>query len=280
LEQLKEGCNGRDGPSVFDEITEGKQKVKVLRDRDVLAACHDVVVGPMHSYMFNESKKIQHGELTSEESNELFRLCREHGIAYHYYPPTGMSNHSNFIKVAQYGSEDWDHVWQGLEFNAPEVIRIIRKLHGNGDKAVKAGEKDKRNSIHFDGGFTCASYNHLDTPEEAPTITSFPKMNNEPKEGNPPEYGWLYEHVADVDGRRGNPTMPPERLMWIATQSARFNPGHDNQCTIPGVYLESPYYVYVPPPEYQPGGPDAIDKNKEEVNAYMRKAFSHFILRR
>ncbi len=85
-----------------------------------------------------------------------------------------------------------------------------------------------------------------------------------------------YEHVADVDGRRGNPTVPPERLMWIATQSSRFDPA-DRQCTIPGMYLESPYYVYVPPPEYQPGGPDAIDKNKEEVNAYMRKAFSQVI---
>ena len=86
-----------------------------------------------------------------------------------------------------------------------------------------------------------------------------------------------YEHVADVDGRRGNPTVPPERLMWIATQSTRFNAEHDNQCTIPGVYLESPYYVYVPPPEYQPDGPDAIDKNKEQVNAYMRKAFGQVV---
>jgi beta-carotene ketolase (CrtO type) len=85
-----------------------------------------------------------------------------------------------------------------------------------------------------------------------------------------------FEHVADVDGRRGDPTMPPERLMWIATQSARFRNG-DPQCTIPGVYLESPYYVYVPPPEYVPDGPDALDKKKEEINAYMRKAFSQVI---
>jgi phytoene dehydrogenase-like protein len=85
-----------------------------------------------------------------------------------------------------------------------------------------------------------------------------------------------YEHVADVDGRRGSPTMPPERLMWIATQSNRFHET-DSQCMIPGLHLESPYYVYVPPPEYHPEGPDAIDKNKEQVNAYMREAFSQVI---
>ncbi|MCK4965249.1 MAG: GMC family oxidoreductase N-terminal domain-containing protein, partial [Dehalococcoidia bacterium] len=85
-----------------------------------------------------------------------------------------------------------------------------------------------------------------------------------------------FEHVADVDGRRGDPTVPPERLMWIATQSKRFRET-DSQCTIPGVYLESPYYVYVPPPEYVPDGPDALDKKKEEINAYMRKAFSQVI---
>ncbi len=108
---------------------------------------------------------------------------------------------------------------------------------------------------------------------------------NAPGCEGPGEYGGPYpcdsreiyfEHVADVDGRRGDPTMPPEKLMWIATQSARFRNG-DPQCTIPGVYLESPYYVYVPPPEYVPDGPDALDKKKEEINAYMRKAFSQVI---
>ncbi|MFO8101701.1 MAG: NAD(P)-binding protein [Dehalococcoidia bacterium] len=95
-----------------------------------------------------------------------------------------------------------------------------------------------------------------------------------------------YEHVADVDGRKGAPTVPPERLMWLATQSDRFS-GTDPQCSVPGWYLESPYYVLVPPPEYeqedpwstrkedfQQGRPGTVDEKKEEINAYMRKAFS------
>jgi beta-carotene ketolase (CrtO type) len=85
-----------------------------------------------------------------------------------------------------------------------------------------------------------------------------------------------YAHVADVDGRRGEPTVPPEKLMWIGTPSMRFDPT-DPQCTIPGRYVASPYYVYVPPPEYVPEGPDALDKKKEEINAYMRKAFSQVV---
>lgn len=82
-----------------------------------------------------------------------------------------------------------------------------------------------------------------------------------------------YEHVADVDGRKGAPSVPPERLLWLATQSKRFSQD-EPQCTVPGWYLESPYYVLVPPPEYEQGGPGTIDKKKEEINAYMRKAFS------
>ena len=198
LEQPKEGCTGSEESSIFTERTVQGEAITFFTDQNTLAACHDVVVGPLYSYMFNESRDAAHGELTQEEANDLFQLCRQHGIKYDYYPPTGMSSDSNFIKVAHHGSDDWNHVWQGLQFNAPEVIRIIRKLHDQGDKAIKAGSDDKRNSIHFDGGFTCASYNYQDSPEEAPTIASFPVMNNEPKEGNPPEYGWLYEHVADV----------------------------------------------------------------------------------
>jgi phytoene dehydrogenase-like protein len=85
-----------------------------------------------------------------------------------------------------------------------------------------------------------------------------------------------YEHAADVDGRKGRPTMPPERLMWLSTPSDRFH-DTDPQCTIPGHYLVSPYYTYVPPPEYEVGGAGKIDKIKEEINAYLRQAFRQTI---
>ena len=85
-----------------------------------------------------------------------------------------------------------------------------------------------------------------------------------------------YEHAADVDGRRGNPTVPPERLLWISTPTIRFD-ATDSQCTIPNRYLASPFYTLVPPPEYHAESPDAVNKVKDELNAYMRKAFSQVI---
>lgn len=85
-----------------------------------------------------------------------------------------------------------------------------------------------------------------------------------------------YEHVADVDGKRGNPTMPPERVIWITTPYSRFD-ATDPQCTIPSRYIMSPVYLYVPPPEYHAVSPDAINKVKKETNAYIRKAMSQVI---
>lgn len=85
-----------------------------------------------------------------------------------------------------------------------------------------------------------------------------------------------YAHVADVDGKRGNPTVPVERMIMTATPYSRFNASNP-QCTIPNRYIMSPAYMYVPPPEYHVQGPDAINKVKEETNAYVLKSLNQFI---
>jgi len=83
-----------------------------------------------------------------------------------------------------------------------------------------------------------------------------------------------YENIADVLSRQGSPTVPPERLMWsLAGISSGFHPTHP-QCTRPDRYLESAFMVCVTTPEYHVEGPDAMDKEKEKWNAYMREAFS------
>ena len=84
-----------------------------------------------------------------------------------------------------------------------------------------------------------------------------------------------YEHTADVDGHKTYPTMPPERAPW-------FGPIGDNSydleteppCTRTDGYLSGPFEMNVSIPEYHPEGPDALDKIKDKMNAYMVQAFS------
>ena len=82
-----------------------------------------------------------------------------------------------------------------------------------------------------------------------------------------------YDHVADVDGWRGNPRVPPERALWLSTPYVRFEPT-DKQVTRPEGHIMSPVYFLVPPPEYHVDGPDAINKIKDQMTQYIIKAMS------
>lgn len=84
----------------------------------------------------------------------------------------------------------------------------------------------------------------------------------------------FYEHLMDIDGRKGFPSMSAERVLWIDTGSKIDIP---DACTIPDHYLVSPFYVCVPPPEYHVDGPDAINKEKDKWDAYMLKAFGQVV---
>jgi phytoene dehydrogenase-like protein len=84
-----------------------------------------------------------------------------------------------------------------------------------------------------------------------------------------------YELVADVEGRKGNPTIPPERVQWVWFSRPRMgDPIADPQCTIPNRYLEGQFYFYLPPPEYHVESPDAINKIKDKMENYILKALS------
>jgi len=84
----------------------------------------------------------------------------------------------------------------------------------------------------------------------------------------------FYEHLMDIDGLKGSPTMPAERVVFLNCGSKR---GIPDTCTIPDHTLMSPCYVIVPPPEYLVGGPEAIDKEKAKWDAYMLKALDKVI---
>ncbi len=80
-----------------------------------------------------------------------------------------------------------------------------------------------------------------------------------------------YEHIMNINARKGSTSLPPEKVMWISTGSKRNIP---DACRIPDRTLVSPFYLMVPPTVYHVGGPDAIDKEKEKWDAYMLQAYS------
>jgi len=84
-----------------------------------------------------------------------------------------------------------------------------------------------------------------------------------------------YENVSDVDAFKGNPSVPAERYLWFLTPSQSFDTT-DQQCTgnVAKGCLTAAFEAGATPPEYNVDAPDAADKIKKQVEAYMRKAFS------
>jgi len=80
----------------------------------------------------------------------------------------------------------------------------------------------------------------------------------------------FYEHVADVDGRKGFPTMPPERALWCNVGAKNRVP---QTCRPPNRWLISPLYYSFPAPEYQLEGPDASAREKAKWDAWMRQIY-------
>ncbi len=85
-----------------------------------------------------------------------------------------------------------------------------------------------------------------------------------------------YENVADVDGRKGQPTVPPERALWFQTPPQSFDPT-DCQAGYPRGYISNAFEMAVTSPDYHKEGEDAPDKYKPKMDAYMRKSFSQMV---
>jgi phytoene dehydrogenase-like protein len=87
-----------------------------------------------------------------------------------------------------------------------------------------------------------------------------------------------YENVADVDGRKGQPTVPPERAMWFQAPPQNFDPT-DCQANYPPErgYISQAYEMAVTSPDYHKEGEDAPDKYKKEMDAYMRKSYGQML---
>ena len=87
-----------------------------------------------------------------------------------------------------------------------------------------------------------------------------------------------YDNVADVDGRKGQPVVPPERALWFQAPPQNFDPT-DCQANYPPArgYISQAYEMAVTSPDYHKEGEDAPDKYKPEMDAYMRKAYGQML---
>ncbi len=151
-----------------------------------------------------------------------------------------------------------------------DVKQTFNKLIGS--QHLDAGFLQRINDISLKGGSIYVS--HLLTREPLRSRPKFGELRSGVYPMDSREI--YYDHVADVDGRRGNPTMPAERVIWIWSGMERFDPT-EPQCTIPDRNVETPIYLYVPPPEYHVEGPDGINKWKDGMNAYVRQAMSEVV---
>jgi len=81
----------------------------------------------------------------------------------------------------------------------------------------------------------------------------------------------LLEQIADVDSRKVTPNLDPDKLLFIDVGAKTYDP---SCCTIPGHFLISPLYIQVPVPEYHVDGPEAVNKQKPEIDAAIIRAYS------
>jgi len=76
-----------------------------------------------------------------------------------------------------------------------------------------------------------------------------------------------FNHVAEVMGWKGRPRVPANEgcFLWVGNEN--YDLTHP-QCTRPGQQICGPFDTMVATPEYDPEGPENLNKIKDEINAY------------
>lgn len=147
-----------------------------------------------------------------------------------------------------------------------------------GPKHLDRSFLQKINDISIKGGSLLVSTFHTRKPLQwRPQFKAFDEIAAGPNRiphGSvfPADTRELYfANVADVDSYKGNPTLPPERLLWFLTPSQACDT-QDCQHFHPKGHISAAFEVNFTPPEYHIDGPEAINKEKEKWNAYIRQS--------
>ena len=76
-----------------------------------------------------------------------------------------------------------------------------------------------------------------------------------------------FNHVAEVMGWKGRPRVPAKEGLFLWVGNENYDTTHP-QCTRPGQQICGPFDTMVTTPEYDPEGPDNLNKIKAEMDAY------------
>jgi beta-carotene ketolase (CrtO type) len=76
-----------------------------------------------------------------------------------------------------------------------------------------------------------------------------------------------FAHVAEVMGWKGKPRIPAKEGLFLWVGNENYDTTHP-QCTRPGQYICGPFDTMVATPEYDPEGPERLNKIKAEMDAY------------
>ena len=76
-----------------------------------------------------------------------------------------------------------------------------------------------------------------------------------------------FNHVAEVMGWKGRPRVPAKEGLFLWVGNENYDTTHP-QCTRPGQQICGPFDTMVATPEYDPEGPDNLNKIKAEMDAY------------
>ena len=206
----------------------------------------------------------------------LIRCAIAHGAVFRTCCPVDeiLVSHGKAVGVRLRDNATWGNkvIWANKAvISATEIKQTFNKLLG--PQRVAPGLMQRVNDLNIKGGPIYCNYflttNQLryrsKYKEAEQTGVCYPMDSRE----------LYYRHCADCMGKQGNPTVPYDEIIWLWAGSNKIiDPNYHSQCNRPGRYIESSIEFYVPPPEYHIDGPDAMNKYKNEMNEYFRKAFS------
>jgi phytoene dehydrogenase-like protein len=81
-----------------------------------------------------------------------------------------------------------------------------------------------------------------------------------------------FADVADADGFKTRPTLPPDLKMWFYAPSLAWDPS-EYQGHHPKGFVSAPFEMALTSPDYHLEGEDAIDKQREDIGQYMTQCY-------